>query len=98
MYYIYAHNYVSFPQFDHPNVHIRRVKEFRFREILRPVSLSGGSRSSRSSTEPDDADVNSVDNLVTVREGEGRREGGERGGGRGGERGGGRGEGSWMEG
>ena len=68
----------SFIQFDHPNVHIRRVKEFRFREILRPVSLSGGSRSSRSSADPDDPDVNSVDNLVTVREGEGgeRREGG----------------------
>lgn len=53
-------------------MHIRRVKEFRFREILRPVSLHG--ESSRSSADPDDTDVRSIDNLVTVREG--GREGG----------------------
>ncbi len=57
-------------QFDHPYLHIRRVKEFRFREILRPVSIvhgggaRGGASSTRSSADPDDIDVNSVDNLV----------------------------------
>ena len=50
-------------QFEHPNVHIRRVKEFRFREIASHSNRGGGS--SRSSTDPDDIDVNSVDNLVT---------------------------------
>lgn len=63
-------------------MHIRRVKEFRFREIARPTSLHGGS--SRSSTDPDDTDVRSVDNLVTVRvggrEGRGGTEGGSKGG------------------
>lgn len=56
---------LSSRQFDHPYVHIRRVKEFKFREILTHAGLRvDGCGSMRGS--PDDADINSVDNLVTV--------------------------------
>lgn len=40
-------------------MHIRRVKEFRFREILRP---SHGNRAA--SEDAEDIDVHSIDNLV----------------------------------
>ena len=51
-------------QFDHPHLHIRRVREFRFREVLKPAR----ERDSRaSSTGPDRDDLSSsVDNLVQV--------------------------------
>jgi hypothetical protein len=50
-------------QFDHPHVHIRRVREFRFREVLKPTD-----RDSRASSVGQDRDdlTSSVDNLVQV--------------------------------
>lgn len=55
----------SSSQFTLPNVHIRRVKEFRFREILQPVTLA---TSSRSSSDPEDTDARSIDNLISTSE------------------------------
>ena len=51
-------------QFNHPHVHIRRVREFRFREVLKPTT----DRDSRASSAGQDRDdlSSSVDNLVQV--------------------------------
>ena len=52
-------------QFDHPYVHIRRVKEFRFREIILPTGMGGSGHESLHGSH-DDGDVNSVENLIIV--------------------------------
>ena len=51
-------------QFDHPHVHIRRVREFRFREVLK-AAIDRGSRASSAGQEREDLS-SSVDNLVEV--------------------------------
>ena len=58
-------NYIHLQsQFEHPHVHIRRVREFRFREVLKPTHDRG---SRASSTGQDREDLSSsVDNLVQV--------------------------------
>ena len=62
---------LSFPliqnQLDHPHLHIQRVREFRFREILKPAT----ERESRAGSAVQDREdlSSSVDNLVQVSRG-----------------------------